>query len=318
MKTGLVFEIDSAFQGQDGLNYVMRAQASQRPYALAFVDVRMPPGWDGVETISHLWKVDPDLQIVICTAHSDYDWKDISKRLGVSDNFVVLKKPFDIIEVSQLAHALTAKWTAMLRARLRMDELDRVVEERTAELSSANAQLELLAAALKAAANSITITDPAGNIVWTNPAFTALSGYSAKEVLGTNRRTLKSGTHDDTFYREMWQTISSGGVWRGDVVNRRKDGTLSQEEMTITPVVEASGGITHFIAINQDIEARKEAEKALREAEEKYRALFQDAVIGMFQATPNGRLLSVNRAFAEVAWLRIARPLICRNISGHM
>lgn len=299
-ETGVHFEIDSAFQGQEGLECVMRAKSEQRSYALAFVDVRMPPGWDGVETISHLWKVDPDLQVVICTAHSDYDWRDISERLGVSDNFVILKKPFDIIEVTQLAHALTTKWTVMLQARLRMDQLDQVVEERTAELSAANARLELLAAALKAAANSITITDPTGNIVWTNPAFTALSGYAAEEVQGKNRRDFKSGIHDEAFYQEMWSTISSGSVWRGEVINRRKDGTLSHEEMTITPVTEHAGDIKYFIAINQDIEDRKETEKALREAEEKYRTLFQDAVIGMFQATPDGRLLNINRAFARM------------------
>ncbi len=299
-ETGIVFEIDSAFQGKDGLDCVMRAKTSLRPYALAFVDVRMPPGWDGVETISRLWKVDPDLQVVICTAHSDYDWIDISERLGVSDNFVVLKNPFDIIEVSQLAHALTAKWTAMLQARLRMDELDRLVEERTTELQAANTRLELLAAALKAAANSVTITDPTGRIVWTNPAFEALSGYSEKEALGTNRSTLKSGLHDSAFYRDLWKTISAGSVWRGEIVNRRKNGTLSQEEMTITPVAVQSGDITHFVAINQDIEARKKAEEALREAEEKYRTLFQDAVIGMFQATPDGQLLNINRAFAKL------------------
>ena len=299
-EAGIVFEIDSAFQGQDGLDCVIRANASQRPYALAFVDVRMPPGWDGVETISHLWKAAPDLQVVICTAHSDYNWKDISQRIGVSDNFVILKKPFDVIEVSQLAHALTAKWSAMLKARLRMDQLDSLVEERTAELSAANARLELLATALNAAANSITITDPTGTIVWTNPAFSALSGYSKEDVLGANRRTLKSGMHDDSFYREMWKTISSGCIWRGEVVNRRKDGTLSQEEMTITPVPGQSGDIAHFVVINQDIEARKRAEKALRAAEVKYRALFQDAVIGMFQATPDGRLLDINRAFAKM------------------
>ena len=296
----VAFEIDSAFQGQDGLECVQRAMAEKRPYALAFVDVRMPPGWDGVETIEHLWKVDPDLQVVICTAHSDYNWNDIAQRLGLSDNFVVLKKPFDIIEVSQLAHALTAKWTATHQARMRMDELDRLVAERTKELTDANTRLELLAAALEAAAHSITITDPKGTVVWTNPAFTALSGYSAEEVRGTNRRVLKSGMHDEAFYKEIWKTISSGNVWRGELVNRRKNGSLSQEEMTITPVASQSGEITHYIAINQDIAARKQAESALREAEEKYRVLFEDAVVGIFQATPDGKLLHINRAFARM------------------
>ncbi|MGA9671647.1 MAG: EAL domain-containing protein [Terracidiphilus sp.] len=297
---GVVFDIDSAFQGQEGLERVEQAKAEGQPYALAFVDVRMPPGWDGVETIGHLWQVDPKLQIVICTAHSDYNWNDISLRLGVSDNFVVLKKPFDIIEVSQLAHALTAKWNSMQQASLRMEELDRLVERRTAELSAANARLNLLAAALKAAANSITITDSKGIVVWTNPAFSALSGYSAEEVIGRSRHELKSGLHDARFYREMWEAISSGRVWRGEIVNRRKDGSLSPEEMTITPVASEPGRITHFIAINQDITERKETEKALREAEEKYRVIFENAVIGIFQATPHGRLVNVNSAFATM------------------
>jgi diguanylate cyclase (GGDEF)-like protein/PAS domain S-box-containing protein len=298
--TGVIFEIDSAFQGQEGLERVQQAQAEDRPYALAFVDVRMPPGWDGVETIGHLWRVDPKLQIVICTAHSDYNWNDISQRLGVSDNFVVLKKPFDIIEVSQLAHAMTAKWASMQQASLRMEELDRLVERRTSELSSVNARLNLLAAALKAAANSITITDSKGIVVWTNPAFSALSGYSAEEVIGRNRHELKSGIHDKRFYKEMWEAISSGRVWRGEITNRRKDGTLSLEEMTITPVAFQPGKITHFIAINQDITERKEAEEALRAAEEKYRVIFENAVIGIFQATPDGRLVNVNTAFATM------------------
>ena len=313
---GVIFDIDSAFQGEEGLESVLRARESNRPYALAFVDVRMPPGWDGVETIEHLWKADPDLQVVICTAHSDYNWNDISQRIGVSDNFVVLKKPFDIIEVSQLAHALTAKWTAMHQARLRMDQLDRLVQGRTAELSAANTRLGLLAAALRAAANSITITDPKGTVVWTNPAFSALSGYSGEEVRGRNRRTLKSGMHDQRFYKEMWTTVSSGRVWRGEVINRRKDGTLSQEEMTITPVTSQCGEITHFIAINQDIAARKQAESALREAEEKYRVLFEDAVVAMFQAVPEGRLLHINRAFAKMHGYESPEELLADTSGG--
>jgi len=297
---GVIFQIDSAMQGQQGLECVQSAQAEGRPYALAFVDVRMPPGWDGIETIGHLWQADPDLQIVICTAHSDYNWSDIARRLGVSDNLVILKKPFDIIEAIQLAHAMTAKWTALCQARMKMEELDQLVDKRTAALSAANAQLDLLAAALKAAANSVSVTDSTGQIVWTNPAFSKLSGYSAEEAVGIHRRVLKSGAHDKEFYQKMWADISSGKVWRGEIINRRKDGTLSQEEMTITPVTAAAGAVTHFIAINQDISERKRAESAIREAEEKYRVIFEDAVVGIFQASPDGRLLNINRAFATM------------------
>jgi diguanylate cyclase (GGDEF)-like protein/PAS domain S-box-containing protein len=310
------FEIDSAFQGQEGLECLLKAQNDGRPYALAFVDVRMPPGWDGVETIGHLWKADPDLQIVICTAHSDYNWTDISQHLGVSDNLVVLKKPFDIIEVIQLAHAMTAKRASMHLARAQMEELDRKVEVRTQQLSETNAQLNLLAAALKAAANSINVTDAEGRIVWTNPAFSTLSGYSPEEAIGMNRSSLKSGAHDEEFYRKMWESISSGKMWRGEIINRRKDGGLSFEEMTITPVVSEPGKVAHFIAINQDITERKQAEQALRAAEEKYRAVFEDAVVGIFQATPEGQLLNVNRAFAVMHGYDSPEELLAQSSDG--
>jgi DNA-binding LytR/AlgR family response regulator len=112
------FEIDSALQGEEGLSKVQQSIAAERPYALAFVDMRMPPGWNGVETISHLWKADPALQIVICTAYSDYSWEQILRQLGTRDNLAVLKKPFDNIEVFQLCETLCHKWslTQMLRA----------------------------------------------------------------------------------------------------------------------------------------------------------------------------------------------------------
>src|ERR1039457_2267515 len=117
------FEIDSAFQGQEGLAKLQQSLAEGRPYALAFVDVRMPPGWDGLETISHLQEADPHLQTVICTAYSDYSWKEIQRRLGRSDSVLILKKPFDNIEVVQLAHALTSKWLLSHQAEARMTDL---------------------------------------------------------------------------------------------------------------------------------------------------------------------------------------------------
>ena len=132
---GAQFEIDSAYQGQDGLVMVDRAVAEGRPYALAFVDVRMPPGWDGVQTVLRLWKAYPDLQVVICTAYSDYSWNDIVRELGHSDSLVILKKPFDNIEVIQLAHALTKKWTVSREAQAKRQDLERMVQQATAELT---------------------------------------------------------------------------------------------------------------------------------------------------------------------------------------
>jgi two-component system sensor histidine kinase/response regulator len=132
------FQLDSAYQGQEALTMVRGALADRRPYAMAFVDVRMPPGWDGMETIARLWEVDPQLQIVVCTAYVDYSWEELRARVSQPDNFVVLKKPFDNVEVQQLAHTLTKKWLLNLQASLRTAQLEEMVAQRTTELELAN------------------------------------------------------------------------------------------------------------------------------------------------------------------------------------
>src|SRR3982750_2662863 len=96
-----IFEIDSAFQGQEGLEKARAAAAEGRPYALAFVDVQMPPGWDGVETTQKIWEADSEIQVVICTAYSDYSWNEMLTRIGQHDRVLILKKPFEPVEVLQ-------------------------------------------------------------------------------------------------------------------------------------------------------------------------------------------------------------------------
>lgn len=129
------------------------------------------------------------------------------------------------------------------------------------ERKQAEAEIQLQATALKAAANGILITNRDGEIQWANPAFTTLSGYTLSEVYGKNPRELvKSGQHNQAFYQQMWETLLAGEVWRGELVNRRKDGTLLTEEQTITPLLDVNGQITHFIGIKQDITARKQSE----------------------------------------------------------
>ncbi|WP_150804005.1 putative bifunctional diguanylate cyclase/phosphodiesterase [Pseudomonas fluorescens] len=132
------FVLDSAFQGLEALVKVELALASDAPYAMAFIDMRMPPGWDGLETIERLWQVDPRLQVALCTAYSDYSWDDIAERLDLGDRLLILKKPFDAIEIRQMASALTAKWQMTEDAALKMNLLEQAVEERTRELSDAN------------------------------------------------------------------------------------------------------------------------------------------------------------------------------------
>jgi two-component system NtrC family sensor kinase len=109
--SGHDFELDSAYDGRAGAALVESALQAGRPYAVAFVDMRMP-GWDGVQTIEQIWRVDPQVQVVICTAYTDHPWDEVMARLDVRDRLLVVKKPFDVIEVSQLARTLSAKWDA--------------------------------------------------------------------------------------------------------------------------------------------------------------------------------------------------------------
>jgi PAS domain S-box-containing protein len=151
---------------------------------------------------------------------------------------------------------------------------DGIVRDIT-ERRQSEERLRIQGAALEAAANAILITDRTGRIIWVNPAYTRLSGYSPEDVLGQTPRLFKSGQHDATFYRDLWATILSGQVWQGEMINRRKDGSLYTEGQTITPVRDRDGEITHFIAIKRDITQRKRMESELQDAERRYRLLFE-------------------------------------------
>lgn len=141
-RRGPCYELQSALQGQEGYRLVNEAVAAGAPFALAFVDMRMPPGWDGVQTIERCWKTDPDLQIVICTAYSDYSWAEVTRRLGQTDRLLLLKKPFDSGEVWQLAATLTQKWNLSRQARTRLSQTERLADELKSTIHSLNREID--------------------------------------------------------------------------------------------------------------------------------------------------------------------------------
>lgn len=173
------FVIDSAYQGEEALELVRKSKLNGDSYALAFVDIRMPPGWDGVVTIKEIWKVDPEIQMVICTAHSDYSMEETSSVLKNSDNFLILKKPFDIIEIRQLASALTKKWEQKKQIQYQIDNLQSLVNERTAAVEES---MSLIKATLESTQEGIIAVSLDKKITLFNQLFLKLWGIPEKFV----------------------------------------------------------------------------------------------------------------------------------------
>ncbi len=155
----LSYQIDTALQGQEGVESVSQALKTGSRYMIAFVDVRMPPGWDGIETIKHIWEVDPDVQAVICTAYSDYSWEETVEILGLNDNLLILKKPFDATVVRQLASTLTKKWFSTQESRNQNAFLEDSIKKRTRDLQLIKATIESSSGGIMVVSNSDDILD---------------------------------------------------------------------------------------------------------------------------------------------------------------
>ncbi len=149
--------LDHALSGLEGIERVREALAQDRPYQVAFVDIRMP-GIDGVETIERVWQIDPRIQIVICTAYADYSWEDLARRLGPTDKLLLLKKPFDNIEVTLLASTLTQKWFLARQAALKLEQMELLVARRTQKVLA----LQRLESSVKAQDDSPLPATPDG------------------------------------------------------------------------------------------------------------------------------------------------------------
>jgi signal transduction histidine kinase/CheY-like chemotaxis protein len=276
------FEIDSAYQGEEGLKKVQEADQCGRPYALAFVDVRMPPGWDGIETIERLWEASPDLQIVLCTAYSDHSWAEIVHRLRKTDCMVILKKPFDNIEVMQLAHALTTKWQLGRDMARHVDELDFLVMERTLELSETNEQLKkeiqeraVIEEALRKSEERFSkafIASPVPmaiqsfqtrRFVDVNHSFLELTGFDRIELIGHSAEELG-----------IWQSGGPGGPegdpFRQEAVAQNRPCLLttkrheSRDALISSGTFEIEGNQFHLLLV-RDVTEQKRLESHLRQ-----------------------------------------------------
>jgi PAS domain S-box-containing protein len=264
-----------------------RAVAEGRPYALAFVDVRMPPGWDGVQTVLHLWEVDRNLQVVICTAYSDYSWTDIVRELGHSDSLVILKKPFDNIEAIQLAHALTRKWTVSREAQAQRQDLENRVQERTADLAQTNKALiaeirdrartqealreseERFRTAFEEAPLGMCLTALDGRFLQVNAELCKMLGYSRQELLQGAWQKLTYPEDTERSIQAMKQ-CAQGLVHSLEFEKRylHKSGNAIWVQLKISAVRNAQGATSHFVTHVEDITNRKRAEAEMLRAME--------------------------------------------------
>ncbi len=278
------FVIDSATQGREGLEMVRQAAAEGHPYALAFVDVRMPPGWDGVETIGHIWQCCPEIQIVVCTAYSDYSWEEMIHKLGHSPNLVVLKKPFDNIEALQLAHALTEKWHLNRRVQSQLENLDAQVRHRTSELEAANAQLKReIASRIKAEEVLQLSEERFSKAFHATPIPLAIQSLADETIIGVNSAFL--AMRGGEYPQVVGRTPAELGLWEdpklgGFIVDTLQQhisirnhacqlSTLSREQRHVLLSVEPFelGSGPHLLLILQDITNQMKLESQLRQSQ---------------------------------------------------
>jgi PAS domain S-box-containing protein len=268
----IAFEIDSAKQGRDGFEMVKSALALGRPYSMAFVDMRMEPGWNGIETIRNMWSVCPDLQVVLCSAYSDYSWSEIVQTLGATDNLVILRKPFDNIEVLQLALALSKKWEAARLLKAHLEKLDREVtvrtqqavyvteklKEETVAKSQANERFFLAFHAMPLPMAMINVD----RLTWVdvNEAFAKLSGFSVDALLAQSPGVMTLLNRQPSSLLEMLKQSSR--------VHGAECEFNSAEGATLKVLLSREFFICdrerHALMIMQDVTAQRRSEERLR------------------------------------------------------
>jgi len=277
------FQIDSAYQGQQALDHVCRAVADQRPYAVAFMDVRMPPGWDGIETTARIWEKDPDLQVVICTAYSDYSWGEMLQKLGRSDRLVILRKPFDNIEVLQLADSLTKKWHFLQQAKAKMADLEKAVAARTAESVRDHARFREI---FDNSPMGIFQTSREGRILCANPSSARMVGYSSAAEIVEQLSDLESQLYVEPEQRREFlrQMELHGSVRDFEAQIRCRDGSQKWINLTACKVASPDGAFLYYEGFFYDITQRKKAEQERQEMEVQLRHAQKMESIGQLAA----------------------------------
>ena len=257
------FDLADAYQGQEGLDLLVRSIEEDRPFDMAFVDMRMPPGWDGLETIKNLWERDPDLQVVVCTAFSDHSWSDFRTQFGIKDGLVILKKPFDHAEVLQLACAMTKKRKLIRLADAKMATLEKIVSERTDKLEHAYQESERMLSAISSLLIGI---DAHGKVHRWNENATLLFGVQPTDALGACFSSLPIAWDQESLVDDLIQSHDQQGTQRLEAVFTDSAGELRTVGLSAYPVFNNNVWDGHLI-LGSDITEQKSLEIQLRHAQ---------------------------------------------------
>jgi PAS domain S-box-containing protein len=246
------FHVQTAENGKVGLTLL-----EQEPFDIVLVDLSMPKV-SGFEVLAQARKANPDLPLIVISGTGRI--KDTVKALHLGATDYIIKP---ISDLSIVTHTIekALESVRLKQENLRYQEhLEKLVQERTMDL-------ERLGRAIEHVNEVVVITDTQGTIQYANTAFERITGYTQAEAIGQNPRILKSGKHDADFYRKMWETISHGSIWRGRIINKRKDGSLFYDEATITPVRNSKGEIAQYVSVKRDITQEIQLETQLRRAQ---------------------------------------------------
>lgn len=247
-ENAIVYELESVYQGEDGYKKVIEANEQGRPFAMAFVDMRMPPGWDGLETIKKIWEIDSQIQLVICTAYSDYSWNEVLYHLGASDRLIILKKPFDMVEVQQLSTALTTKWSLSCESISRLHQIEVSEEKYRTVVDSVD--------------DTIMTLDKEGNIKFVNRNPWDLVN---QEVGGNYYIDIKEDDRQKVM-QTVKEVFESGQQKRVEYATTTADNNTIWSEGRISPYYK-NNEVVAATLIASDISARKELDWQLRHDE---------------------------------------------------
>jgi diguanylate cyclase (GGDEF)-like protein/PAS domain S-box-containing protein len=305
------FDLVTCRQGDEAVDVVKKSLKENRPFAVAFLDIRMPPGPDGIWTAKHIRALDPSIEIVMVTAHSDVNPGDIASQVPPPHKLLYLQKPFRPQEITQFASALGSKWRTEHELWKVYEDLENRIEKRTLELMDSNEQLEeeieerkrveehlrQLIQAVETMQLGVTITNLDGKIIYTNLAEAEMHGYQAKELLGQDVSILTS----PEFRKPL--TLQQIKGWKGltrESINIRKDGTTFPVWLTSEIVKDNEGEPWVIVTSCEDITERKLAEEALRKSEERYRTVLEAAPDPVAVYDIEERITYLNPAFTLV------------------